>query len=609
MSLAAVVPCKTLFAAQAAQAEQNFNAALLNLRGTLQKEWLRRERQLSTQGTDPRHPASYRVCGPLQIANTNQVIKHQPKLQQLSEQCLSALVDHVHYALLGTELVQNKVQALLGTEVDSQGVLTKVIPEIALHVGMSGGSDSTLVLVLACALRERYGYQVQAIHCIHGLDPDDDIWLQHNQDLCTKLGVPLHTPVLNIVYGQGLSPEDSSRQERYRALLELTDPQQAFLLLGHQADDQVENFLLALKRGSGPQGLAGMRMVTHDDRGFLVRPILDLHKVELEQILSDLGYAFVYDLSNGYLKFERNYIRLKVLPSLRQRFAGIDKAILRSQKLCAYEHELAQRYVQEHAPAFLCKVSYAPYQALDTTNLDLTDRALVTMVIRHFLATTLEAQGYGSSVDYNLIERCYELLLREHDANGCLKVANTPYVAATFLHYLCLYEPEGAASLAAYQGEHFLALGQELPIGKSVYSLEAIEPTELLANPQLQGQVFRLPKLEFAQSEQTQSEPAPSTDGVWLDFNYTQSLKLKPRLRQHSREIKKLFIENQVAPWLRKAIPLVRSCQNTKSQSGAKASVESCLALGDVLATGHSREELTSDLRGYYRLRIKRQPS
>lgn len=479
----------------------------------------------------------------------------------------------------------------------------KRLEDITLNVGMSGGADSTLVLVLACALRDKYGYKVKAIHCIHGLDPDDDIWLQHNQQLSLRLRVALLTPVLHIQYGAGVSPEEISRKERYRALLELTRKGQDCLLLGHQADDQVENFLIALKRGSGPQGLAGMRLMTQDERGILVRPLLDLHKLEIEQILSDLGYGYVYDLSNGYLKFERNYMRLKVMPVLRQRFAGMDKSILRSQRLCGFEHDLAMRLVAEKLPQQLKVVTYPPYQALQLANLQ--DIALNISLIRAYLNL------FCPNIDFNLVERCYELLLSPHDVNGSLKVGDSPYIAATFLNFLCLYVPFTFSELAAFKGQYHLKVGESLAIGSMTYTLEALgsdlgpEATlgavgmdaqqqvqalsrgqaQSLAMSQTQAQVqdqslssVQVPNAQASQSgvkEDSQGYFVLSqqevAEGVCLDFDYTQSRKLKPVTRAHSREIKKLFIEYKIAPWVRPSMPLVTTL-----------STGEVLALGDI---------------------------
>lgn len=502
------------YSLQAAQAKLTFLKSLQNFRGTLQCEQNRLNAAYARQGCNPTQVASYKICG---VTNLEpQVIAGNALLQRLSRQCFTALVDYIHFTLLSSHpqivallqsisaqqdwaAVKAKATAMkdqaqaepLDDQSDLQSKIDALVHNISLNVGMSGGADSTLVLVLACALRDKYGYPVLAIHCIHGLDPDDEIWLQHNRQLTDALAVSLVTPTLNIQYGAGGSPEDISRKERYKALLQLTRKEQDCLLLGHQADDQVENFLLALKRGSGPQGIAGMRLVTLDERGVLLRPLLDLHKLEVEQMLTDLGYNYVYDLSNGYLKFERNFMRLKVLPVLRERFAGIDKAILRSQSLCGFEHDLALRYVKEQLPQHLKAVSYPPFYALQLTNLQ--DLSLNTLLIRSFLNL------FCSDVDYNLVERCYELLLSPHDANGCLKVGSSPFLAATFLNYLCLYVPFSAQELSMFKGKYLLRAGETLQLGSLAFSLE---PYTLLEDPEAQAcaQLSNLPSSSLTES-------------------------------------------------------------------------------------------------------------
>lgn len=694
-------------------AEQSLMRSLLHLRGSMQREWQKQQREAWNRGTDPTLAALYNICGPQQ--QEMQVIRGSHSLQNLSHKCFSELVKAIHLAIQNShqvQLLKQKVACRL-TESSAETsnackkeALTKSVCRLmTLNVGMSGGADSTLVLVLACALREEYGYQVQAVHCIHGLDPDDEIWLQHNRQLCNKLKVTLQTPVLRIVYGGGVSPEEVSRKERYRALLKLTSQETDCLLLGHQADDQVENFMLALKRGSGPQGLSGMRVITEDERGTLVRPLLFLHKIEVEQILSDLGFTYVYDLSNGYLKFERNYMRLKVMQVLRERFAGIDKAILRSQRLCAIEHDLAQRYITELAAKAIQPLSKPTLQSmtqsmsqtlsqyaiqsqsqsqsimteptlahspdsasitdlvLNTQELNIYDQSVMFMLIREYLTQVLSKSGYATSVDYNLVERCYELLLRPHDSNGCLTITGTPFVAATFLHYLCVYRPWSKADLQSLHGRYHLVVNQPLHLGSVCYTLVAVDKDLVLSKP-WSGLVFKRPavvnqaQVRLSYSHMWQEAVSYLVNevtvtyeqaAVCLDFDYTQSLKLKPRFRQHSREIKKLFIEHEIAPWQRKAQPLVRAVVEPQAyrkaqdmlqrlrtlklelkqlveqgqierryfksklaeinelQKSVEASlVGPCLALGNVCALGQGMADFAQGVEDYYMLLVER---
>lgn len=390
---------------------------------------------------------------------------------------------------------------------------SKIIPQKRLVVGLSGGADSTLVLLLAIEMRKlNPQYQVVAVHCIHGLDADDPIWLEHCYKLCQRVAVDeFITPKLNIVYGKGLSPEAVSRDERYRALLE--NLKDGVLLLGHQADDEVENFLLALKRGSGPEGLAGMQEFLIDKRGTIVRPCLNLHKKQIEELVGALGYDYVYDISNSYLKFERNFIRLKVLPLLRERFEGIDKAILRSSYLCSLEHELADRYVDE-AYAKAC-VNFRTYKALDLKQFDLNDIALATCLLRKFLVLNLDLNP-----EFTCIEQALRFCKSDHDTKASLKLNDYLYLKR-YLDYLVIVPKVNLPPVGIYE----LEVGKSLHLGDFIYTLER-SSDKLLA--------FSL-----------------NSNKVYLDFNYRGSLKLKPVSRHRSRELKKLMGEYQIPLWER----------------------------------------------------------
>ena len=388
----------------------------------------------------------------------------------------------------------------------------KIIHTVApcrLVVGLSGGADSTLALIVGKAVTVKDPrYSLLAVHCIHGLDADDPVWLAHCQKLCKKVDALLVTPKLHIVYGNGRSPEEVSRAERYNALF-TNAKDNGVLLLGHQADDQVENFLLALKRGSGPYGLSGMSFYIEDNRGRILRPLLEYTKHEIIESIEALGYDHVFDISNTYLKFERNFMRLKVLPLLRERFNGIDGSILRSAKLCSYEHDLAMRYAKEKYVEAFDKDNLR----LDISKFDVNDTALATCIIRLFLnEKTLMPP------EYNQVQETLRLCQSTADQHGDILLGD--YSVKRFKHFLYLVKKLELPQKKSY----FLKKGERLRLGSFEYSLDN----------------------DFVKDE------------VILDFNYTGSCKLKPLTRSHSREIKKLFGEYEVPAWLRGAHCLVK---------------------------------------------------
>lgn len=418
-----------------------------------------------------------------------------------------------------------------------------------ITVGLSGGADSTLALLIACKMQETDPrFSVLACHCIHGLDADDPIWLNHCRKLCARLNVKLVTPRLNIVYGNGVSPEDASRKERYRALLDNLQPD-GYLMLGHQSDDQVENLFLALKRGSGPRGLSGMRLITRDKRGTIVRPLLRLSKKEIEEILVALGFDWVFDISNTYLKFERNFIRLKVLPLLRERFVGIDKAVLKSAELCSFEHELASRY----AASFYAKA--VDNDILYFDRIDIKDKALTFFVLRKFLFAFSDG-----APDFNAVAACYELLQASNDQSGVIRFAGKEI--RRYLNTLQVMEP---VNLPARESEISLHVNDSVRLNDFEYTLQ---------EGQLAGKSFYL----------------RGTDAVILSFAYAGSLKLRPVNRAHSREVKKIFGENHIPYWYRGAYPLVKQ--------GAEF-----LALGSVCALKNDQEQSSADRQVYLEIK------
>ncbi|HEY9208889.1 MAG TPA: tRNA lysidine(34) synthetase TilS, partial [Acidovorax sp.] len=133
-------------------------------------------------------------------------------------------------------------------------------PALPLAVGLSGGADST-ALLLACA--QKWPGQVQAIHVHHGLQAAADDFEQHCRALCKRLQVPLTVQRIDARHAPGESPEDAARRERYKAfeaVAHASKSQNAIhsIALAQHADDQAETLLLALSRGAGVAGLAAM---------------------------------------------------------------------------------------------------------------------------------------------------------------------------------------------------------------------------------------------------------------------------------------------------------------------------------------------------------------
>ena len=203
-----------------------------------------------------------------------------------------------------------------------------------IWIAFSGGLDSACLLSAAAAVANRLPGPLSAVHLDHGLHPDSTRWAEHCQRVCGALGIPLVARRLAICPAPGASREAVAREARYAALAALLGPGELLLTAQHQ-DDQAETLLLALLRGSGPQGLAAMPLVSDLGPGRLMRPLLGVPRAALEAYAQVQGLTWVEDPSNASLSFDRNYLRHRVLPVLRERWPAVSATLARSAGHCA----------------------------------------------------------------------------------------------------------------------------------------------------------------------------------------------------------------------------------------------------------------------------------
>lgn len=195
-----------------------------------------------------------------------------------------------------------------------------------LVVALSGGADSTALLVLFCALRMKLGLTVCAAHLDHGLREESAAEAEAARVLCTELGVPFRSRredvnALAELWRCGI--EEAGRRARY-AFLEQCRQEvgAAWVLAAHHVGDLAEDMLMRFTRGAGWPGLGGMRaLVDEPARGEeparrILRPLLMQEKAALTAMLERLGVPWQEDASNQSRAWKRNRMRADVLPLL-----------------------------------------------------------------------------------------------------------------------------------------------------------------------------------------------------------------------------------------------------------------------------------------------------
>lgn len=215
-----------------------------------------------------------------------------------------------------------------------------------VRVALSGGLDSVVLLHLAHRVFEHHPAGFSAIHVNHQLQPDAIAFEALCQRTCEQLSVPLDVVPVQ-VDARGGSVETAARNARYQVFSERLDTGDV-LLMAHHANDQVETLLFRFLRGTGVHGLAGMPSTRGLGQGALVRPWLQVPRSRLRQQAQRAGWSWVEDPTNTDEGFDRNFLRQRVLPDLRQRWPHLDRRLLASARACGESADLAAMLAETH---------------------------------------------------------------------------------------------------------------------------------------------------------------------------------------------------------------------------------------------------------------------
>ena len=226
-------------------------------------------------------------------------------------------------------------------------------PELPLAVGLSGGADSTALLLAAS---RKYPGQVSAIHVNHGLQAAAASFERHCVQLCNALGIPLVVQRVDGRHASGQSPEDAARQARYQAFDAALASESALtaiktVALAQHADDQVETMLLALSRGAGVAGIAAMPAHWQRQGRVWCRPLLQVSSHDVRDWLRQGGHAWIEDPSNTDQRFTRNRIRAQLLPALQAVFPSYRETFGRTAANAAQADELLQEIAEQDLAA------------------------------------------------------------------------------------------------------------------------------------------------------------------------------------------------------------------------------------------------------------------
>ena len=224
----------------------------------------------------------------------------------------------------------------LPNPVDRLIALTGARPRVA--VAFSGGLDST-VLAHALMKGRRRLESLRLLHVDHALQRASADWAKQCARQARGWRVSIDLLRATIPKRKGDSPEAAARAARYTLFAAALEPGEVLVTAQHQ-DDQAETLLLQLFRGAGVAGLAGMPAVAPFGPGRIARPLLGDSRADLARYAQHHRLTWIEDPTNTHTRFARNFLRLQVLPVLRQRWPTIDATLARTARLMAEAQSL-----------------------------------------------------------------------------------------------------------------------------------------------------------------------------------------------------------------------------------------------------------------------------
>jgi tRNA(Ile)-lysidine synthase len=359
------------------------------------------------------------------------------------------------------------------------------------------------------------GAAVRAAHVDHGLHAASAAWAERCAVVAAALGVELTSARVAVggIADHGL--EAAARDARYRALGELLAPGEV-LLTAHHGDDQLETLLLRLMRGTGVRGLRGIIGFGPFAAGFLGRPLLGFTRTALRAQAEAWSLEWLDDPSNRETRHDRNFLRLRVLPQLLERWpSAVHGAQRLAEQMSEAEGLLDAVAAGDAAP--LAEATRVPRGVL---------AALDTARQRNLLRYLVRGAALGTPSARKLEELRAALLAARPAAQPVVRWPGGEGRVFREQLYLMPRLPEAST------------VGYRAAVGRHGWS-----------GPE--GAVRFEP-----------AGAAPGLPDAWLDAGITLAFRtggerFVPLGRRHHRSLKHWLQEAGVLPWMRGRIPLL----------------------------------------------------
>jgi len=351
----------------------------------------------------------------------------------------------------------------------------------------------------------------------YGKSDDADLWVKHCQRICEDLVIEFQTFSVDLSHKSDKGTEAFAREKRYEVLGNLISSHD-LLLTAHHMDDQVETILLQLMRGSGPDGLVGMPQARELSKGILLRPLLDYSREKIRDYALSESLSWVEDESNKSNKYDRNFLRNRIIPELITRWPGALKTM---QRAARHQAE-ARSLINEISGSDLDVVCESIYTKVDISRFNNLSGIRKKNVLRAWIK-----KNKLDMPDAQIIEKIIaEVIHANTDRNPCVKWKG--------------------GEIRRYRG--YLYIMKLLP----AHDVDLNKRWDLDESLKLTSGYLK------AVSGKGSGIKKDMLSNDIVEIRYRQGgEQIRPSGRVETHELKKLFQAQGILPWLRDRIPLI----------------------------------------------------
>ena len=216
-------------------------------------------------------------------------------------------------------------------------------------VGVSGGPDSMALLYVLLDIKRDIEFNIYIAHVNHGVRGEDAL----SDELFVKsigktLDIPYFSREVNMneyAKEKGISSEEAGRELRYSFFREiLSNLGGGKIAVAHNMNDQAETLIMRFLRGTGIDGLNGMRFRNED----IIRPVLNINRSQIEHYVSENNIKTVLDKTNLETIYNRNKIRLNLIPYIEENFnPNIVNTLWRTSQTCISDSQFLEEYSEK----------------------------------------------------------------------------------------------------------------------------------------------------------------------------------------------------------------------------------------------------------------------